>query len=134
MKINIAPEFLLDTNVVLEAFWGKKPIASKVKAWIENGKIAVSTITIAEILSKASKEETEKLKLLTSRFGSLPIDEPTAEIAGGYRKQFLRKKKKAYLLDCLIAATAKLYNLKLVTANIKDYPMKDIEIVNSSSL
>lgn len=134
MKIAIAPEYLLDTNIVLEAFWGKKPSADLVKTWIKKGKIALSTITIAEVLSKASKEEREKLKLLTSKFGALPVDEVVAEIAGHYRLQFSRKKKRVYLLDCLIAATAKLYNLKLVTKNNQNYPMKDIQVLNPAKI
>ncbi|MBL7078176.1 type II toxin-antitoxin system VapC family toxin [Candidatus Shapirobacteria bacterium] len=129
MKIAIAPEYLLDTNVILESFWGREPVAALVKGWIKKGEIAISAVSVAEILSKASKEEKEKLNLLISRFGVLPIDEVIAEIAGDYRLQFARKKKRVYLLDCLIAATAKLYNLKLVTKNIKDYSMKDIVVI-----
>ena len=130
MKISIVPEFLLDTNVILEAFWGKQPTAKLVKNWIKQGKIAISAISVGEILSKASKEEKEKLNLLVRRFGVLPVDEVVAGIAGEYRRQFSRKKKKVYLLDCFIAATAKLYNLTLVTRNIKDYQMNDVKIVN----
>mgnify|MGYP001569000334 FL=1 len=129
MKIGIVPKYLLDTNVLLEAFWGAEPSASKVKAWIENGEIAISAVTVAEVVSKASKDEKEKLDLLISKFGVLSIDQVVGEIAGQYRQDFARKKKRVYLLDCFIAATAKLFNLKLITRNLKDYPMTDIEIL-----
>ena len=132
MKITIVPKFLLDTNVILESFWGKEPVASRVKTWIEAGQIALSAVSVGEILSKASKTEREKLALLTHTFGVLPIDQTVAEIAGEYRHEFLRKKKRVFLLDCFIAATAKLYNLSLITRNVSDYPMSDIEIVNPS--
>lgn len=132
MKKLIVPKYLLDTNIIIESFLGKQPTANLVKAWIQKGEIAISAITVAEILSKASLLEKEKLRLLTSRFGILPIDEVTAEIAGNYRQRFSAKKKRVYLLDCLIAATAKLYNLQLITRNTKDYPMKDIKVVNPS--
>lgn len=132
MKIAIVPKFILDTNIILESFWGREPVSSRVKSWIEAGQIAVSTVSIGEIVSKASQSEKEKLRLLVSKFGALPVDQVVAEIAGNYRHQFSRKQKKAYLLDCFIAATAKLYNLKLVTRNIKDYPMEDIEIFDPS--
>ncbi len=130
MKIGIAPRYLLDTNVLLEAFWGTEPSASKIKAWIENGEIAISAVTVAEVVSKASTDEKEKLDLLISKFGVLPIDQVVGEIAGQYRQDFARKKKRVYLLDCFIAATAKLFNLKLITRNLKDYPMTDIEILS----
>lgn len=130
MKIATVPEFLLDTNIIIEAFWGKEPVASLVESWIEEGVIAMSAVTVSEILSKANKKEKEKLSLLTNRFGAFPVDVTVAEIAGNYRKEFSRKKTRVYLLDCFIAATAKLYNLKLVTKNTKDYPMKDVEIID----
>lgn len=133
MKIGIVPKYLLDTNILLEAFWGVEPVASRTRLWIEQGMIAISAVTVAEIVSKASKEEKEKLDLLMSKFGVLPIDQVVAEIAGQYRQDFARKEKRVYLLDCLIAATAKLYNLELVTRNIKDYPMADIEVVDPRS-
>lgn len=132
MKIGIAPKILLDTNVILAAFWGKEPIASTVKSWIESGQIAISAVSVGEITSKASKTEGEKLSLLISKFGVLPIDQVVAEIAGRYRLEFSRKKNKVFLLDCFIAGTAKLYNLKLATMNVKDYPMTDIEVVDPS--
>lgn len=132
MKISIVPKILLDTNVILTAFWGKEPVASVVKSWIESGQIAISAVSVGEITSKASKTETEKLSLLISKFGVLPIDQVVAEIAGNYRLEFSRKKNKVFLLDCFIAGTAKLYNLKLATMNVKDFPMTDIEIVDPS--
>jgi len=130
MKIVTVPEFLLDTNIIIETFWGKEPVASLVESWIKEGVIAMSVVTVAEILSKANKREKEKLSLLTNKFGAFSIDITLAEIAGNYRKEFSRKKTRVYLLDCFVAATAKLYNLKLVTKNVKDYPMKDVEIID----
>lgn len=134
MKIGTVPKYLLDTDVMLEAFRGEEPIASRFKSWIESGEIAISAVTVAEIVSKASKEEKEKLDLLASKFGILAIDQVVAEIAGQYRQDFARKKKRVYLLDCFIAATAKLYNLTLVTRNYKDFPMKDIEVLPPTSI
>ena len=46
--------------------------------------------------------------------------------------EYLRKFHKSHALsigDAVIAATAKEMGVKLVTRNIKHYPMKDIEIV-----
>lgn len=132
MKIGIVPKILLDTNVILETFLGKEPTASRVRKWIEDGTVAISAVSVGEITSKASKDETEKLELLISKFGVLPVDGVIAKIAGNYRKEFFRKEKKVFLLDCFLAATAKLYNFKLATRNVKDFPMTDIEVINPS--
>lgn len=130
MKIDTDKRYLLDTNILLEAFLGKEPTASLMKNWIINGRIALCPVSVAEILSKATGEEKEKINILVQKFGVLSIDEKVAEIAGNYRFEFSRKAKKVYLLDCFIAAIAKKHNLILVTHNVKDYPMKDIEIID----
>lgn len=121
-------KYLLDTNILLEALWGKEPAASLVFKWIKNKQLILSPIVVGEIYAKASKEEKQKLELLISKFGVLPLDALIAKTAGEYRQKFLKKKKKVFLLDCFLAATAKIYNLTLVTRNISDYPMKDIRI------
>lgn len=132
MKIGIVPKILLDTNVIIDAFLGREPIASQVRQWIESGSIALSAVSVGEIISKASKEEMEKLDLLISKCGTLPVDDVVAGIAGNYRREFFRKEKRVFLIDCFIAATAKLYNLKLATRNVKDFPMKDIVVIDPS--
>ncbi len=129
MKTYTDSKNLLDTNILIEAINGVEPTASLVKNWMREGNIAISVITIAEFLANANKDEKEKLSLILTRFAPLPVEQTLAEIAASYRKEFYRKTKKVYLVDCLIAATAKLYNLTLVTKDTKDYPMKDIKII-----
>jgi predicted nucleic acid-binding protein len=124
------PHYLLDTNVLIEAFLGVEPPASKVRQWIESSQISLSVISVAEYLSKASAPERHSLQQLLSVFGSLPVDQHIAEIAGDYRQKFSTKSKKVYLLDCLIAATAQKHGLVLVTRNTSDYPMTDIQVLD----
>lgn len=132
--MNIGAKYLLDTNIVIELMLGREKWAEQVKKWIEDGEIAINSIVVAEFLSKASQLEKEKLKLITSRFGVISIDEVIGEVAGNYRQQFSNKKNKVYLLDCLMAATAKVCNLTLVTRNVADFPMKDIGVVDPAVL
>ena len=54
----------------------------------------------------------EKLRLLTSRFGVISIDEVIGEVA----------------------ATAKVCNLTLITRNIVGFPMKDIEMLDPAKM
>ncbi|MCR4319352.1 MAG: PIN domain-containing protein [Candidatus Brocadiaceae bacterium] len=58
----------------------------------------------------------------------IAVDEAIADKTGEY----LRKHSKGYDLnigDAIIAATTKEMALKLVTRNVKHYPMKDIEVI-----
>ncbi len=132
--MNIGAKYLLDTNILIELMAGKERWVEKVKRWLEDGEIMINSIVVAEFLSKASQLEREKLKLLTTRLGVISIDEVIGEVAGNYRQQFLNKKNKVYLLDCLMAATAKVCNLILVTRNVADYSMKDIEVLDPGKI
>lgn len=125
--------YLPDSNVVIRAFQGYEPEASLLKRHIMKGSIKISVIVVAEFLVKATDEQTERFNNLLKEFGSLLIEEEAAIIAAEYRKQFLGKSKRVFLLDCFLAAQAKLKNFILVTNNRSDFPMKDIQIVRPSA-
>lgn len=57
------------------------------------------------------------------------VDVAIADRAGEYLKKF-RKSHALSIGDAVIAATAREMVMKLVTRNIRHYPMKDVEIVN----
>lgn len=120
--------FLLDTNVLILGLMGKMPDADFLKKTITSGKLALSVITIAEFMTKASATEQKILEKLLAIFSPLVIDESVASIAGTYRKHHYRKSRTS-LLDCFIAAQAKINHCTLVTHNLKDFPMKDIKII-----
>lgn len=124
MAINL---FLPDTNVLIYGLANKQPYNQHLKEWIEQKTLALSAIVVAEFLAGATAEEERLFEALLDKVGSLPIDTAIARIAASYRKTFLRTKRLLKLPDCLIAASAKLYNATLVSHNISDFPMTDIK-------
>lgn len=128
-RMEIKP-ILPDTNVLIYALSGKEPYASFLREAIKQKKLVFSAIVIAEFLSGATDEEEKILLGLTQKLPVLSIDLTVAQIAAFYRKKYLHLKKKLVLPDCLIAATCKVYKAILVTLNKKDYPIKEIEIVD----
>ena len=124
--------YLPDSNIIIRAFKGYEPEASFIRRNIIDRSIKISVIVIAEFLVKANDEQAKRFNSVLEEFGSLPIDERIARAAGEYRKQFLRKTTRTFLLDCYLAAQAKLHNLTIVTNNRKDFPMKDINIISLS--
>lgn len=119
---------LPDTNVLILSLAGKAPDASVFEKLITQNKLAFSPITIAEFLARADKRDQKLLERLIKHFPVFHIDTTTAKIAADYRKQFSRKKKTVYLLDCFVAAACKQHNAALLTNDTKDFPMKDIKI------
>ena len=62
-------------------------------------------------------------------FKIVEIDEQTTRTAAKYRKQYSQKSKRIFLIDCFLAAQAKVHNLILVTNNRPDFPMRDIKVI-----
>ncbi|HPI10761.1 MAG TPA: type II toxin-antitoxin system VapC family toxin, partial [Catalimonadaceae bacterium] len=72
--------------------------------------------------------ETSFLRLF-DKLTILPLSEEIVK-----RTILLRKQKKIKLGDALIAATALVHNLQLVTRNIRDFKgIEDLEVINSES-
>lgn len=122
--------FIPDTNVLIRAFSGIEPYASWLVTKIKAKEISLSAIVLAEFLSGANKVEEFAATKLSDIVDVLSVDKQVAKIGGKYRREYNKKSKKVWLMDCLIAATCKVYGATLVTFDKKDYPMKDIKIIN----
>ncbi|MBI4079033.1 MAG: PIN domain-containing protein [Candidatus Levybacteria bacterium] len=122
--------YLPDTNIFIQAFRNQEPEASFLKRQIEKNAIVLSVVVIAEFLVKATEEQKETFGAIKKAFRKLPIDEEIASIAATYRTEYSRKTKRIFLLDCFLAAQAKVHRLTLVTNNKADFPMKDIRVVS----
>jgi len=122
--------FLPDTNILIYAVAGREPFATLLTRWVSKNQLVFSVISISEFMVGADLEEKEKLINLVESSNIYDIDYQTAVIAANCRQEFMKKKKKVYLLDCMLAATAKTKNCTLVTVNTDDFPMKDIKLLN----
>lgn len=120
--------YLPDTNIFIRALHGIEPEANFLNKIISKRQLAISVIVIAEFYPKANNQELISFNQLSDDVEILLIDREIAEIAGGYRKESL-KQKRAQLLDCFLAAQAKIHKLTLVTNNKADFPMKDIKTI-----
>ena len=121
--------FLPDTNVFINAFKGIEPDASFISSHIKKKELIISVIVLAEYQTKSTKLQQQVFNTLVMALGTVGVDERVARVAGEYRKQFVKRSKRVLLLDCFLAAQAKLHKYTLVTNNISDFPIKDIEII-----
>ena len=87
---------------------------------------AISLITYIEVLSFNLTEEQEHsiIKLL-ELFEMLPVDRTISQQAVTNRKN-----KKIKIPDNIIASTAQIHNLNLVTRNVSDFNEIDVYIMN----
>ncbi|MBI2596579.1 PIN domain-containing protein [Candidatus Daviesbacteria bacterium] len=120
--------YLPDTNIFIRAAKGYSPESELLSKLIKKKQIKISSIVAGEFLSKATSQEEKAFEKLLNEFIILSVNLDAARIAAKYRKMSL-KTKKVHLLDCFLAAQAKLNKLTLITHNKSDFPMTDVQVI-----
>ena len=119
---------LLDSNIIIYA---AEPGYDALRKFIAEHNPVVSIISKVEVLGyhKLSLENLRKLETVFQTLSILPLSDEIIDVAIS-----LRQKQKMSLGDSLIAATALSQNIKIATANIKDYSWIDgLELINPVS-
>ncbi|MHB8483686.1 MAG: PIN domain-containing protein [Nitrospiria bacterium] len=117
---------LIDSDVLISFLRGKLPALSLMKDLSQDEVPAISSISYYEIWVGVRPEEEKFVLTFLSSLQILPIDQSIAQEAGNYVRDYRRKGITLSSMDTLIAATAKINKLTLITSNIRDFPMKDI--------
>lgn len=106
---------LLDSNVLIDSF---KPDLGPALDWIFRREPAVSAISYVEVLGyhRLSEQDRDDLEALFLRLHVLGLDERIFD-----RAVSLRQARKLSLGDALIAATATVHGMPLVTRNLDDF-------------
>lgn len=129
--------YLIDTNVILEA--AKKSPNKGVMQWLASTPsncLSISVFTLGEIKKgiEMLSDHGRKIELLTwldvefrpwFEGNIIPIDQEVAEKWG-----YISAIHKVSAVDALIAATALVHNLILVTRNLKDFNIAGLEVIN----
>ena len=125
--------YLLDTDVLIWILRGREDIVEKVSELKESSSLCISVISVAEIYKNIFPSELTTTEDFLDQHIIFDSDQKIAKIAGLYWKQYNKQFKTLSLADCLIAATANVNNLTLVSLNTKHFPMNDIKILNPQS-
>lgn len=121
--------YLLDTDILIWVLRGRKDIVDKVSQLNKKSALSISAITVAEIYQNVFPSELTITEDHVSKYKHINVDSKIAKIGGLYWQQYSKKLKNLSLTDCLIAATANVHNLTLVSLNTKHFPMKDIQVM-----
>ncbi|MBT3675360.1 MAG: type II toxin-antitoxin system VapC family toxin [Candidatus Marinimicrobia bacterium] len=112
---------LLDTNILIDFLRGRE----KAIIFIKRMKIqpVISALTVAELFAGVKgKRESIAVHNLIDACEVIPVNEEIAEEGGNIKNRF-QKSHQIGLADALIAATANILKLELVTLNQKHFPM-----------
>ncbi|MEI8204002.1 MAG: type II toxin-antitoxin system VapC family toxin [Bacteroidota bacterium] len=122
-------KYLIDTNILIYYLDNKIPESQdeKISNIIENS-FNISTISKIEILgwNKLSKEVIMKIENFLSNANVIFIEKEIEK-----KSISLKQKQKIETPDCIIAATAMLNKMTLVTRNISDFKnIKGLKLYN----
>jgi len=121
---------LLDTDVLIWVLRGKKDIVGKVSELKNKSPLGISVISTAEIYKNIFSSELTVTEDYLEQHIIFDVDQKIAKTAGLYWQQYAKQLKNLSLTDCLIAGTANVNSLILVSLNTKHFPMKDIQFLN----
>ncbi len=122
--------YLLDTDILIWILRENKLIIKKVLDLNRKSSLYISVISIAEIYKNIFPSELIYTEELLNRHIILDVDRNIAKMAGFYFKEYSKNLKNLSLNDCLIAATANLSDLTVVSLNKKHFPFKEIKLLD----
>lgn len=131
--------YLIDTNVISEVVHPRPE--ARVVRWLRSvpdSALHLSVLTVGELRSGVEKlgdgARKEKLRLwleqeLPDWFENrlLPV---TAAVADRWGRLVAEAGRSVAAVDSLMAATAMVHGLRLVTRNAKDFKFQDVEVLN----
>lgn len=125
---------LLDTNVLSELSRNRPDPG--VLAWAgDRTELAISVVTVEEVYFGLSSRPNPRVmgwfnSFLTEHCRVLPVTGEVARVAGELRGAFKARGVARTQADMLIAATARVNHMKLVTRNERDFAGCGIAVVN----
>ena len=126
------PQYLIDTNAVIDYLGKKIPLTGMdFMTPIVDSVPNISVISKIEVLGFNAPEE--HYKLLTNFMDDAAILDLTSTIVDVSID--IRKKHKTKLPDAIIAATALVYDLVLISRNVSDFKnIHDLKVIDPHSL
>jgi predicted nucleic acid-binding protein len=112
---------LIDSDVLIQYLRGRPEAIAYLNGL--TSPISISVISVAELYSGVRDgADRSKLDAFVTTFSVIPVDLDIAVLGGVYRRDYGRIHGTGRA-DALIAATADLGSLTLVTLNIRHFPM-----------
>lgn len=114
---------LVDTSVVIDFLRGNKTAADVLERERATAPLHASEITRLEVLAGMRQVEENTTRSLLSIFRWHPVDAEIAEDAGALGRRWLPSHHTIEGADLAIAATALRTGLRLLTRNVRHFPM-----------
>lgn len=119
---------LLDSTVLIDALRGG-PVVDRLRRVRRSGQELLTTaINVEEIVRGLRDTEEPVAEALFGGLLVVPVTRADAERAGTWRRGFAERGVTLHQADCLIAACAVAAGARLATANVRDFPMPELDV------
>ena len=120
--------YLLDSGLLIRHLRGRPEAVQIMREIGKRERLAIASVSRLEIHAGMRTHERYRTQKLLSRFLTYPMDADIAERAGDYIREYHDQGVSVSVPDAIIAATALLHGLTLVTFNPKDFPMTGLSL------
>lgn len=90
--------------------------------------LGTSCVNIAEIERGVRPKERKAATALLERLRFLETGREAAVRAGRYQRTFEKRGRTIHTADALVAGTARAHGAIVLTDNVRDFPMTDLEV------
>lgn len=119
---------MLDSDIIIWCLRGRKDVVEIIRELEKEAVPSCSALSIIEIKLGAKKKEEEATNAFLDALQVFPVDKNIAILAAKYIKEYKTKGKTLDFVDAVIAATAVINDLSLVTYNTKHYPIAELRL------
>ena len=128
-RSNFLDMYIVDSDILIWVLRKNKTFIDLYKSLRHETVVSISTLTVAEIYKNILPHEFTDTEDLMQNFKIWDVTTSIAKQGGLYWQKYSKKFKNIHIFDCIIAATAKEYELKVVTLNTRHFPMPDIKVL-----
>jgi len=122
--------YLLDTTALLDFLHGRLEVVDMVNSLAsQDNHLGVCCVSVAELYAGTDQESRGAADRLIGGMMFYEVSLEAAKEAGRYRYEFARSGTTLSTADTLIAATAIAQGAILITANTRDFPMEEIQLL-----
>lgn len=114
---------LVDTSVLIDVLRGESAAAAVLREARATETLHASEVTRLEVLAGMRTPEESATRTLLDALMWHTVDESVAEVAGELGRKWLPGNRGIDSADLMIAATAVVLDARLLTRNIKHFPM-----------
>jgi predicted nucleic acid-binding protein len=124
--------YLLDSDTIIDYLAGQPDVTSLLPRLDRRGDILCSCdVVIAEVYAGLLERDRSRGEEFLLSLTYLDTTMPMAKQAGEWRYAFARRGISLSTQDCLIAGTAHGYRIPLLTTNLKEFPMPEIQVISA---